>query len=687
MKKSMCLLLTAVMLLSAITFSDLFTVNALEAEQVYTSANYEYVLAGSKASIVNYLGQEESVIIPSEIDGYTVTSIAAYTFKDNARIKSVTIPENIAQIGNGAFSNCVNLKEINYNGTNCYFTSDTEKVFGGCSSVTIINIGENVGVIPSNIFRGLNISTITIPENVSYIGDTAFADCQHLKTINFNAIECNRMGYYYPDEDPYPVFQNCSNVERITIGENVTIIPSAAFMGIAHLDSFTVPESVNYMGNCVFDESSSISTVYYNAFDCYYSSYYVDTENNYETWLSAFPPAMHIDSFYVGKTVNSIPYGLFKYMRHISYIKIDCEITTLGFIQGCEDLHEIILPDSIVEFSNEAFSDCTNLEKFNIPANLEKVGYNAFRGTLWLANQPAGAIYIGKALYSYKNTAQSESVLIIDGTKTITPNAFMGSNIKSVSVPDSITEIGQGAFRDCSELKQVHLGNGITEIKNRTFMNCAKLEAINIPDSVTALYSYGHYDRWDDYNDGAFENCSNLKYIYIPDSVRIIDDVVFMNCTSLGSVRMSNNISQIGKFAFMNTALKDITIRNTEVTISEKAFGYITEESPYYAERIDDFTMYGYKRSTVEVYAFLNRFEFFELSEEEYLGDVDSDGSVSIIDATCIQRHLASLPVVFYNESAADTDGDGSVTIIDATCIQRYLAQLPCPAGIGDPIS
>lgn len=69
------------------------------------------------------------------------------------------------------------------------------------------------------------------------------------------------------------------------------------------------------------------------------------------------------------------------------------------------------------------------------------------------------------------------------------------------------------------------------------------------------------------------------------------------------------------------------------------------------------------------------------------LGDVDGDGEVSIIDATCIQRHLVEIPVKNYNESAADADGDGSVTIIDATCIQRYLAQLPCPKGIGKPIS
>lgn len=69
------------------------------------------------------------------------------------------------------------------------------------------------------------------------------------------------------------------------------------------------------------------------------------------------------------------------------------------------------------------------------------------------------------------------------------------------------------------------------------------------------------------------------------------------------------------------------------------------------------------------------------------LGDVDGDNEVTILDATCIQRKLASIPIAKYIEEAADVDGDGSVSIIDATCIQRHLVQLPTPEGIGKPIA
>ena len=70
----------------------------------------------------------------------------------------------------------------------------------------------------------------------------------------------------------------------------------------------------------------------------------------------------------------------------------------------------------------------------------------------------------------------------------------------------------------------------------------------------------------------------------------------------------------------------------------------------------------------------------------QLLGDADGDGDVTILDATAIQRMLASIPVEYFDDVAADVDGDGDVTILDATYIQRFLAGMPCPAGIGEEI-
>ena len=73
--------------------------------------------------------------------------------------------------------------------------------------------------------------------------------------------------------------------------------------------------------------------------------------------------------------------------------------------------------------------------------------------------------------------------------------------------------------------------------------------------------------------------------------------------------------------------------------------------------------------------------------EREFiLGDADSDGNVTVMDATAIQKKLASIETSSFNENAADVDRDSKVTILDATYIQEYLASLPCPDGIGEPI-
>ena len=77
----------------------------------------------------------------------------------------------------------------------------------------------------------------------------------------------------------------------------------------------------------------------------------------------------------------------------------------------------------------------------------------------------------------------------------------------------------------------------------------------------------------------------------------------------------------------------------------------------------------------------------FIVNDKFFLGDVDGDGKVTIIDATCIQRKLANIPMAIFIDNAADADEDGELTILDATTIQRWLAQLPSNDNIGKPIT
>ncbi len=93
--------------------------------------------------------------------------------------------------------------------------------------------------------------------------------------------------------------------------------------------------------------------------------------------------------------------------------------------------------------------------------------------------------------------------------------------------------------------------------------------------------------------------------------------------------------------------------------------------------------LFSYSESSAQKF---NIIKIEEPTPTLIIGDTDGDEEVTILDATAIQRHLASIPTATYIEEAADVDSDGEVTAIDVSYIQRYLAQMPAPDGIGKPI-
>ena len=101
---------------------------------------------------------------------------------------------------------------------------------------------------------------------------------------------------------------------------------------------------------------------------------------------------------------------------------------------------------------------------------------------------------------------------------------------------------------------------------------------------------------------------------------------------------------------------------------------------------MEDFAIAGKAGSAAQAYAEANGIPFSE-DKELLLGDTDSDGKVTILDATFIQKKLASIPLPFeFSDTVADTDEDKKVSILDATFIQRWLASLPSNDHIGKPI-
>ena len=215
----------------------------------------------------------------------------------------------------------------------------------------------------------------------------------------------------------------------------------------------------------------------------------------------------------------------------------------------------------------------------------------------------------GKKLVSYVDDDQLD-VVVPKGIETIGREAFEGSNVRSVSLPDSVKIIDYYAFSSCKDLHYIHLGCNVEHIMDSAFEGCQNLRTINIPDSVKEIgynalkdclsletVSFVSESSMETICSGAFKGCRCLKHIELPDSIsyigkecfkgcknltgtivipekcRIVDKETFSECLRINAVVLPPSLKGIGAFAFFGCrGLSSITIPGSAETIGFGAF-------------------------------------------------------------------------------------------------------------------
>ncbi len=519
----------------------------------------------------------------------SVTSIGDYAFYGCTSLKSVTIPNGVNSIGTYAFEDCTSLTSVTIGNS---VTSIGGSAFEDCTSLKSVTIPDSVTSIGSSAFSGCtSLTSVTIRNSVTSIGDYAFYFCDSLTSVTIgNSV--TSIGDY--------AFYNCVRLTSVTIGNSVTSIGKSAFGGCTRLTSVIIGNSVTNIGDYAFYNCTSLESVNYSGTKSQWIAITIGSDNSYLT--HAF---IKCTDGIIGNgntvTVDSVKYKLnddytaqvisysgkpknITISECVSYESYTFKVTGIGdkAFYKCTSLTSVTIPDSVASIGYSAFEDCKSLTSVNYSgtkSQWKSIIFGSYNDELENAIIKCTDGVIGNgntvtidnleykinndytaSLVDYKgilkNITISKSVTYEGYTFNVTgiDGAFNGcTSLTSVTIPDSVTNIGNYAFNGCTSLTSVTIPDNVTSIGNSAFEYCTSLTSVTIPNNVTNIGYRSFYD------------CKSLTSITIGNSVTSIGNSAFEYCTSLTSVTIPNSVTSIGNYTFSDCSnLKSVNYNGTK---------------------------------------------------------------------------------------------------------------------------
>jgi hypothetical protein len=493
------------------------------------AGDFSYYTTLDDTIIINgYIGAGGDIGIPSTISGLPVVGIGDGAFYYNDSLTSVTIPNSVTNIGDDAFEYCYNLTSVTIGNGDTYIGTEA---FYDCGSLANVMIGNRV----------------------TNIGDWAFAYC-----YNLQAVDC---------------LGNAPQVDwTVFTGDTATIyyLPdttgwSSRFGGLtAVLWTAPVP-TVPFIGTYITNNDNTITI----------------------TGYTGGGGDVTIGDMINGLTVTGIANGAF---------------------QHNSSLTSITIPAGVINLGSAAFADCTNLTGIYFLGDAPSADLTVFTGdnhaTIYYLPGTAGWSSPFDGLLAelqnpvapagdFTYTPTNGAIIITGYTgaggdigipRTIAglpvvgigDGAFEDSSLTSVTIPSSVTNIGNYAFDYCYNLTSIMLGNNVASIGYGAFEECYGLTNVTIGNNVANIGNY------------AFEECDSLTAFTVAalnSHYSSVDGVLFNQGQTLliqfpagnteGDYTMPDSVTDIGYYAFEECyGLTNVTMGNSVIYIGYGAFGY-----------------------------------------------------------------------------------------------------------------
>ena len=559
-----------------------------------------------------YINGEElrELIIPDSI-----TQLHPYAFYGCNSLISVTIPASVKSIGALAFDHCEQINMTNYTGdiaswcaidfasasanpmvySNNFYINHQEVrelvvdsvsqisnyAFAGCHTITSLTIVDSVKTIGERAFAECyNLASISIPNSVTSIAANALDYCSALTSINWNA------GEYIGE---YPFDDLRSQIQSITFGEAVNNVPGYFCYKMTALKSLSLSSSITAIGEHAFDYCSALSSVTLGTSVLSIGAYAFDhcrklesiTLNrrlqhigadafkstnalakvtylgNYATWCN-----LHLDNEYANPLMQDVAFYVNGYQ--VKDVVIPTAIDTIRnyVFAGLSSLSSVQIPSTVTHIGNAAFYGCKSIKHIEIPASVTSIGSHAFNQCLALSSITWNAnAYVGKL--PFEDVRSQITSMVIGDSVTEIPASLCAkmSKLSHLTIPTSVTSIGNSAFLECSTLKSVALPAGLRTIGDKAFDKCKALSSITLPDGLESIGTR------------AFTECSALTHLQIPSTVHTIGDAAFRKCSALQNIVLSPALSRIGEYTFFDCgALTSIRLPETIQEIDDYAF-------------------------------------------------------------------------------------------------------------------
>ena len=434
------------------------------------------------ANVTNELlkGEWEIIFVQEANEDNVVDGSLAPAANVVARLVSVVIPDSVTSIG--------------------------ERAFSGCKGLTSVTIGNGVTSIGNYAFEYCTgLTSVTIPDSVMSIGSDAFYGCTNLMQKE------NGVSYV----DTWAISCDTS-VSELTLRSNTVGIGERAFLNCAGLTSVVIPDSVTSIGEGAFSGCSTLESMTIPFVGAEAGKTSSDTYQypfGYIFGTSSYTGGTGVTQWYYGNSTSSSTSSTYYIPSSLRSVTVRGGNILHGAFDDCSMLTSVTIPDSVTSIGSYAFRGCTGLTSVTIPNSVTSIGEDAFYGCtaeiIWGENP---------AITSIGNYA------------------FSGYKGNLIVIPDSVESIGEYAFYNCTGLNSVYYTGDIAGwcgisfgdsqanplyYAGKLYIDGQLVTDLVIPDSVTEI------------NDYTFYNCTGLTSVTIPDSVTSIGSDAFRYCYKL----------------------------------------------------------------------------------------------------------------------------------------------------------